>query len=118
MDYFLTEEQQAIIEIAQKVAEEKIKPVREHFDEVEKLDINGIHLLPYDIKMGESRIIHFFTYLADKAPLPIWIYHNPKRGRIITENIIVEIKQHPNIAGIKVGGYNLMEMTSAIIHRS
>ncbi|MFH1379478.1 MAG: acyl-CoA dehydrogenase family protein [bacterium] len=36
MNYFLTEEQQAIVDIARTVAEEKIKPVREHFDEVEE----------------------------------------------------------------------------------
>ena len=36
MDYFLTEEQQMIKEIAQKIAEEKIKPVRAELDEREE----------------------------------------------------------------------------------
>ncbi|MBI4766654.1 MAG: acyl-CoA dehydrogenase family protein [Deltaproteobacteria bacterium] len=36
MDYFLTEEQQMIREIAQKIAEEKIKPVRAELDEKEE----------------------------------------------------------------------------------
>ena len=36
MDYFLTEEQQMIKEIARKIAEEKIKPVRAELDEKEK----------------------------------------------------------------------------------
>ena len=35
MDYFLTEEQQMIKEIARKIAEEKIKPVRAELDEKE-----------------------------------------------------------------------------------
>jgi alkylation response protein AidB-like acyl-CoA dehydrogenase len=36
MDYGLTEEQQAIQETAREIAQKKIKPVREHYDETEK----------------------------------------------------------------------------------
>ncbi|MDI6758022.1 MAG: acyl-CoA dehydrogenase family protein [Endomicrobiia bacterium] len=36
MNYFLTEEQQMMIELARKIAQEKIKPVREHYDEAEE----------------------------------------------------------------------------------
>ena len=88
------------------------------FDDVSELAIDGIHILPYDIKMGDSRLIHFFNLLADKSPLPIWIYHNPKRGRPVSANVIKEVHQHENIAGIKVGGYNLTEMLSAMMFRS
>lgn len=55
MNYFLTDEQQAIIDIARTVAQEKIKPVREHFDEIEefpreiydvmaKADLTGVYI--------------------------------------------------------------------------
>jgi len=36
MDYFLTEEQMMVRELARRIAEEKIKPVREHYDESEE----------------------------------------------------------------------------------
>ena len=36
MDYFLTEEQQMMVDLARKIAQEKIKPVREHYDETEE----------------------------------------------------------------------------------
>jgi len=36
MEYFLTEEQKMIVELARKIAVEKIKPVREHYDETEE----------------------------------------------------------------------------------
>jgi len=36
MNYFLTEEQEMIRELARRIAEEKIKPVREHYDETEE----------------------------------------------------------------------------------
>ncbi len=89
-----------------------------YFDEVADFDIAGIHLLPYDVKMGESRLIHFFSEMAERSPVPLWLYHNPKRGRTISVAVIAEVKQHPNIHGIKVGGYNLTELTSSMMHRS
>ncbi|MBN1823281.1 MAG: acyl-CoA dehydrogenase family protein [Endomicrobiales bacterium] len=36
MDYFLTDEQKMMIDLARKIAREKIKPVREHYDEKEE----------------------------------------------------------------------------------
>ena len=33
MDYFLTEEQKMMVDLSRKIAQEKIKPVREHYDE-------------------------------------------------------------------------------------
>lgn len=55
MNYFLTEEQQAIVETAREIAEKKIKPVREHYDKTEeypwpiveelrKADLFGVYL--------------------------------------------------------------------------
>ena len=95
-----------------------IDDIFHYFDHVSDLDLDGIHILPYDVKMGEQRVIHLFTTLADNSPFPIWLYHNPKRGRVITNNIINELKNHPNIAGIKMGGYNLSELTSAVMHKN
>ncbi|MCK9582239.1 MAG: acyl-CoA dehydrogenase family protein [Endomicrobiales bacterium] len=36
MDYFLSDEQKMIVDLARKIAIEKIKPVREHYDETEE----------------------------------------------------------------------------------
>jgi alkylation response protein AidB-like acyl-CoA dehydrogenase len=36
MEYFLTDEQKMMVELARKIAQEKIKPVREHYDETEE----------------------------------------------------------------------------------
>ncbi|OGR82148.1 MAG: acyl-CoA dehydrogenase [Elusimicrobia bacterium RIFCSPHIGHO2_01_FULL_64_10] len=55
MDYFLTEEQQAIVDTAREIAQKKIKPVREHYDvteeypwpiveEMRKADLFGVYL--------------------------------------------------------------------------
>ena len=36
MDYELTEQQQAIVDITREIAQKKIKPVREHYDKTEE----------------------------------------------------------------------------------
>jgi len=36
MDYFLSEEQQMMVDLSRQIAQEKIKPVREHYDETEE----------------------------------------------------------------------------------
>ena len=42
MDYQLTEEQRAIGDLARQIAEKKIKPVREHYDQVEKFPLEVV----------------------------------------------------------------------------
>ena len=88
------------------------------FDQIADLELAGIHVLPYDQKLGDSRLVQFLQDLADRAPFPLWMYHNPKRGKPITSKVITEVKDHPNMEGIKVGGYNLSEMTAAMMLRS
>jgi dihydrodipicolinate synthase/N-acetylneuraminate lyase len=95
-----------------------IDEILEFFDSVSDLRIDGIHLLPYDTKIGDSRLIHFFTTLAEKSPVPIWMYHNPKRGKGFSFDVIKELCQHTNIAGIKVGGYDLSKMISTMMFKS
>ncbi|MFA5858996.1 MAG: acyl-CoA dehydrogenase family protein [Elusimicrobiota bacterium] len=63
MDYFLTEEQQMIVDIARRIAQEKIKPIREHYDETEEFpweilkeiaqaDLCGLYIEPEYEGMG------------------------------------------------------------------
>ena len=94
-----------------------IDDILNYFDAVADLDLAGLHLLPFDVKMGESRLIHQITTLAERAPVPLWLYHNPKRGRLINDQVVAEVKRHPRVAGIKMGGYNLSELTTAMMHR-
>jgi 4-hydroxy-tetrahydrodipicolinate synthase len=95
-----------------------IDEIFEFFDEIADLPVHGVHVLPYDVKMGDDRLIHFFTTLADRAPVPLWMYHNPKRGKLISKKVILEMREHPNMGGIKVGGYSLTELTTAMMLRT
>lgn len=85
---------------------------------VENVDcahIAGYHFLPYDLKLGDKALVSYVRKIADNLPRPLWLYHNPKRGRPITLEIAKELSEHSNIAGIKVGGYNLTELTKMMM---
>jgi 4-hydroxy-tetrahydrodipicolinate synthase len=76
--------------------------------------ISGAQILPYDNKMGDSRLIHFVNYISERIPFPIWLYHNPKRGRLYSLDVLKELKNNPKVIGIKVGGYSLSFFQSVL----
>jgi len=86
--------------------------VLEFFRRVENENIHGFHYIPEDLKIGEERLVFLLNSYADAAPFPIYLYHNIKRGRPLTTNIVSQVKKHPNISGMKVGGYDKNEMKS------
>ena len=81
------------------------------FDETAHLPIQGYHLLPTDRKMSTSMSVDYWSAMADRSPLPLWLYSNPARALEPTVEAVTELSQHPNIAGMKIGGYDLTQMT-------
>ncbi len=87
-------------------------------DETAECKFYGLHILPYDLKMGKSRTINLFEKIAERSPWPVWMYHNPKRGRAFELETIREISQHHNVGGIKIGGYNLTDISKCFMLKS
>jgi len=83
--------------------------------DIEDCELAGIHVMFFDNELGESRMISEMIRLADNIKFPVWLYHNPWRGRLITPVIITELRDHPNIHGIKVGGHDLTIMTRSLM---
>jgi len=84
-------------------------------DKVDTDKINAFHFLPYDQKIGDNGLIRYVEKLADALPCPLWLYHNPKRGRGFNAEVVMALKQHANIIGIKVGGYSLNDLTQMMM---
>ena len=82
-----------------------VQDALEFFDEVADLSIDGLHIIPYDRKLSDAATERFFTMLADASPFPLWMYHNPNRGKGIETDVAMALRDHPNIVGIKVAGY-------------
>ncbi len=83
-------------------------------DKLSGLPLDGVHVLYLDPKQGDARMIAEMTRLADRSEYPVWLYHNPKRGKPVSRAVIAALRDHPNVAGMKVGGYTLSEMVTAI----
>jgi 4-hydroxy-tetrahydrodipicolinate synthase len=77
------------------------------FDDTAGLAIDGYHCLPTDRKLSASATIDYWTAVADRAPKPLWLYSNPARALDPAVEAVRVMSQHPNVAGMKIGGYNL-----------
>jgi 4-hydroxy-tetrahydrodipicolinate synthase len=61
-----------------------------------------ISVPPYYFPLSEPTLFNFFTTLADRSPLPLFVYNNPGyTGNPLSPSLLVELLQHPNIAGLK-----------------
>jgi len=77
------------------------------FEETAHLPITGYHVMPLDRKLNTRAIIDYYTDLAERSPLPLWLYSNPARTLQFPIESVKVLSQHPNIAGMKVGGYDM-----------
>ena len=80
------------------------------FDDTADMKIDAYHLLPTDRKMKASLAYRYCKMIADRAPKPLWLYNNEKRGLKIPVEVVRDLKDHPNIAGIKAAGYDLADI--------
>ncbi|MDE3148993.1 MAG: dihydrodipicolinate synthase family protein [Acidobacteriota bacterium] len=53
-------------------------------------------------QMGDAGVLHYFRSVADRSPLPVLLYNNPRSVPYqIPVEMVGELAQHPNIIGIK-----------------
>ena len=81
------------------------------FDDTAHLPIQAYHCLPTDRNMGTSMTVDYWTAVADRSPLPLLLYSNPHHALDPTLEAVAEVSHHPNVAGMKIGGFNLTKMT-------
>jgi 4-hydroxy-2-oxoglutarate aldolase len=62
----------------------------------------------YGARMQAAALIKHFTVVADESEIPILLYNVPKFTHItLTADVVSELSQHPNIAGLKESSGNL-----------
>jgi dihydrodipicolinate synthase/N-acetylneuraminate lyase len=79
----------------------------EFIDAVADCRIDGIHVIPYDKKISGEAVELLYRGIADKSPLPIWLYQNTTRTSGIPIELVKSLKSHPNIHGVKLAGFDL-----------
>lgn len=72
----------------------------------EKYPVDGIALVaPFFFKFKESELFSYFTELAGRTSLPVYLYDNPVWTKhALSYELIVELSAVPNIAGLKHSG--------------
>jgi 4-hydroxy-2-oxoglutarate aldolase len=56
----------------------------------------------YIDQMTDEALIGYFSFIADRSPVPILIYNVPKYTHVnISLNVLRRLSEHPNIAGMK-----------------
>ncbi len=79
----------------------------EFINAIADCNIDGIHIIPYDKKISGDAVELLYRGIADRSPLPIWLYQNTTRTSGIPIEVVKSLKSHPNIHGIKLAGFDL-----------
>lgn len=79
----------------------------EFIDAVADCRIDGIHVIPYDKKVSGAAVERLYLGIADRSPLPIWLYQNTTRTSGIPIEVVKTLSAHPNIHGVKLAGFDL-----------
>lgn len=63
---------------------------------------------PYYFAAGQPELIDYYTHLADKIPLPLFLYNMPSQVKVMIEvKTVVELARHPKIIGLKDSSGNI-----------
>lgn len=58
---------------------------------------------PYYTHIDQRAIAKFYTEIADRSPVPVWLYNQPGETKLtIDPEVVIELAKHPNIVGIKI----------------
>jgi 4-hydroxy-tetrahydrodipicolinate synthase len=84
-----------------------VKASLEFIDAIADTKVDGVHVIPYDGKVGGDAVEGLYQDIADRSPLPIWLYQNTTRTNGIPIDVVARLREHENIAGAKLAGFDL-----------
>lgn len=62
---------------------------------------------PYYFALGQPELIEYYELLADKCPLPLYLYNMPSHTKTMIEpDTVLTLSQHKNIIGLKDSSAN------------
>ena len=82
------------------------------------LGADAVLILPphyYKGAMKDEILFKYFSDVADKSPVPVMLYNMPgNTGINLTSALIARLSKHPNIAGIKDTGGNIVQIAETV----
>ena len=70
----------------------------------------GVHYMIYNSLSGEKSIYNSYKRLADISTNSLWIYTSANWGKYLDPKIISDLKEYPNITGVKFSTSNTNDM--------
>lgn len=72
---------------------------------------------PYYFAPSQQELIEYYTALADRLPLPLYLYNMPSHVKVFLEPTTVKtLADHPNIVGLKDSSANMTYFQTLIYH--
>lgn len=72
---------------------------------------------PYYFAPSQQELIEYYTALADRLPLPLYLYNMPSHVKVFLEPATVKtLADHPNIVGLKDSSANMTYFQTLIYH--
>ena len=63
---------------------------------------------PYYFAAGQPELLDYYRNLADRLPLPLFLYNMPSQVKVMIDvKTVVELARHPNIVGLKDSSGNI-----------
>jgi len=83
-----------------------LSSVAEGADELDRLAENGATAAlvapPHYYPAADAELVHLYTWLADRSPLPLLLYNIPMFTKVsFSPAVVAELAAHPGIVGIK-----------------
>lgn len=104
------------VPVVMNIAEGSTAEAIEQARQAERLQVNGLMLLPpMRYKSDERETLHFFKSVASATSLPIMIYNNPVDYKVeVTLDMFEELAGHPNIQAVKESTRDISNVTRMI----
>ncbi len=65
--------------------------------------------------MSDEALENYYLHVAESSPLPIFLYNMPRNTNLnISAGLVARLSSHPNIAGIKDSGGNIVQIGKII----
>ncbi len=91
-----------------------LEEIFEFMDAVEDLEFDAYHVMPYHPLLSLDRLDWFYRQIADRAPKPLWLYYSSNWSRRVTPAFVGNLRDHPNIAGVKYSIKDTVEQLKVI----
>ena len=88
--------------------------IKNFMDATKGLTFDAYHVMPYHPVISLDRLDWMYRHLADHATKPLWMYTSANWCQHIPPEFVGNLKDHPNIAGVKYSSSHTVDQLKVI----